>query len=183
MPIATHTVRIATESIIKLGLLYSSLEKMRAHVQRQLATLRPLTREVRPPAARRSVSSTCCSKPAATASSRAHAVTGQTTGSIASPRSIQSAAASQQAVPASTTANTSNNGSSASSSAGPAAPEVSLLHSADGLDGRSDRLAIRWSSGIESKFHHVWLRDHCRCPECYHPKTKQRLLDTFSVRL
>lgn len=30
--------------------------------------------------------------------------------------------------------------------------------------------------------HHVWLRDHCRCPECFHPITKQRLLNTFDVR-
>lgn len=29
--------------------------------------------------------------------------------------------------------------------------------------------------------HHIWLRDHCRCAECYHPKTKQRLVNTFSV--
>ena len=29
--------------------------------------------------------------------------------------------------------------------------------------------------------HHIWLRDHCRCSECFHARTKQRLLDTFSV--
>lgn len=29
--------------------------------------------------------------------------------------------------------------------------------------------------------HNIWLRDHCRCPHCYHPKTKQRLLNTFQV--
>lgn len=29
--------------------------------------------------------------------------------------------------------------------------------------------------------HNIWLRDHCRCPECFHPVTKQRLLDTFGV--
>lgn len=28
----------------------------------------------------------------------------------------------------------------------------------------------------------IHLRDHCRCPECFHPVTHQRLLDTFSVR-
>ena len=65
----------------------------------------------------------------------------------------------------------------------PAAPHVSLLSSGALLSsgGTSDRVAIRWASGIESRFHHVWLRDHCRCPECYHPKTKQRLLNTFAV--
>lgn len=30
--------------------------------------------------------------------------------------------------------------------------------------------------------HHLWLRDHCRCPECFHPITKQRLVNTFEVR-
>jgi trimethyllysine dioxygenase len=28
-----------------------------------------------------------------------------------------------------------------------------------------------------------WLRDHCKCPECWHPSTKQRLFETFSVPL
>ncbi|CAD6936286.1 unnamed protein product [Tilletia controversa] len=43
------------------------------------------------------------------------------------------------------------------------------------------KVAVTWASGLESKYHHVWLRDHCRCPSCYHPVTKQRLLDTFSI--
>ncbi|EIN09855.1 Trimethyllysine dioxygenase [Punctularia strigosozonata HHB-11173 SS5] len=29
--------------------------------------------------------------------------------------------------------------------------------------------------------HHIWLRDHCRCPECFHPVTKQRLHSTFEI--
>ena len=29
--------------------------------------------------------------------------------------------------------------------------------------------------------HHIWLRDHCRCPECFHSVTKQRLINTFDV--
>ncbi|KAL9937329.1 hypothetical protein V8E36_003738 [Tilletia maclaganii] len=43
------------------------------------------------------------------------------------------------------------------------------------------KISITWSSGIQSKYHNVWLRDHCRCPSCYHPITKQRLLNTFSI--
>ena len=31
--------------------------------------------------------------------------------------------------------------------------------------------------------HHIWLRDHCRCPRCFHPVTKQRLVNTFEVRI
>ncbi|KIP10456.1 hypothetical protein PHLGIDRAFT_84951 [Phlebiopsis gigantea 11061_1 CR5-6] len=32
-----------------------------------------------------------------------------------------------------------------------------------------------------TRYHHVWLRDHCRCSECFHPVTKQRLLNTFDI--
>lgn len=27
----------------------------------------------------------------------------------------------------------------------------------------------------------IWLRDHCRCPECVHPETNQRLVDSFEI--
>jgi len=26
-----------------------------------------------------------------------------------------------------------------------------------------------------------WLRDHCKCPTCYHSVTKQRLVDTYAI--
>ncbi|KAI0297255.1 Trimethyllysine dioxygenase [Multifurca ochricompacta] len=42
---------------------------------------------------------------------------------------------------------------------------------------------IQWDGTIRSKFHHIWLRDHCRCPQCFHPVTKQRLINTFDVGL
>ncbi|OSX59107.1 hypothetical protein POSPLADRAFT_1151947 [Postia placenta MAD-698-R-SB12] len=29
--------------------------------------------------------------------------------------------------------------------------------------------------------HHIWLRDHCRCPQCFHSATKQRLVNTFEI--
>jgi hypothetical protein len=38
--------------------------------------------------------------------------------------------------------------------------------------------------GLELTFsvsHHLWLRDHCRCPDCFHSITKQRLINTFDV--
>ncbi|CAO3593881.1 unnamed protein product [Absidia cylindrospora] len=28
---------------------------------------------------------------------------------------------------------------------------------------------------------YFWLRDHCRCPRCYHPVTRQRLVNTFGL--
>lgn len=51
------------------------------------------------------------------------------------------------------------------------------------IDGREGKVGVTWSSGIESKYHNVWLRDHCRCADCYHPQTKQRQLATFSIPL
>ncbi|KAJ3925836.1 MAG: hypothetical protein NXY57DRAFT_928306, partial [Lentinula lateritia] len=43
------------------------------------------------------------------------------------------------------------------------------------------RVAIGWDTRTWSRFHHIWLRDHCRCPTCLHPKTMQRLLNTFQI--
>ncbi|CAO1633555.1 unnamed protein product [Parajaminaea phylloscopi] len=69
-------------------------------------------------------------------------------------------------------------------------PPPPLQHRTANQDGAAalptvaleDRVVrVTWFSGIESRFHHIWLRDHCRCPTCYHPKTKQRLLDTFAI--
>jgi gamma-butyrobetaine dioxygenase len=46
----------------------------------------------------------------------------------------------------------------------------------------SDRsLAIAWADGHRSLFHAVWLRDHCPCPDCRHPTTGQRLLETAGI--
>lgn len=43
------------------------------------------------------------------------------------------------------------------------------------------QVTINWNTNIQSKFHNIWLRDHCRCPECFHPITKQRLMNTFDI--
>lgn len=61
------------------------------------------------------------------------------------------------------------------------APSVSHSSDEPSVALTRDAVCITWSSGVTSRFHHVWLRDHCRCPACYHQKTKQRLLNTFEV--
>ncbi|KII89632.1 hypothetical protein PLICRDRAFT_558618 [Plicaturopsis crispa FD-325 SS-3] len=43
------------------------------------------------------------------------------------------------------------------------------------------RVAIGWDTRTWSRFNFVWLRDHCRCPSCFHSVTKQRLVDTFAI--
>ncbi|GJE96209.1 trimethyllysine dioxygenase [Phanerochaete sordida] len=43
------------------------------------------------------------------------------------------------------------------------------------------KVVVGFETGEWAKYHHMWLRDHCRCPECFHPVTKQRLLNTFDI--
>ncbi|KAF5370429.1 hypothetical protein D9615_009728 [Tricholomella constricta] len=44
-----------------------------------------------------------------------------------------------------------------------------------------NKVAIGWDTRTWSRFHNIWLRDHCRCPKCFHAITKQRLVDTFEI--
>jgi len=43
------------------------------------------------------------------------------------------------------------------------------------------KIRVDWNSSTSSKFHNFWLRDHCRCPQCFHGVTKQRLVNTFEI--
>ncbi|KAK4943919.1 hypothetical protein LTR10_016635 [Elasticomyces elasticus] len=36
-------------------------------------------------------------------------------------------------------------------------------------------------NGTAFRYPSFWLRDHCPCPECQHPSTHQRQLDTFTI--
>ncbi|KAI8973794.1 Trimethyllysine dioxygenase [Mycotypha africana] len=40
---------------------------------------------------------------------------------------------------------------------------------------------VDWNSRKTSVYHHFWLRDHCHCEQCYHPVTRQRLVNTFAI--
>ncbi|KAH9461915.1 hypothetical protein Pst134EA_004753 [Puccinia striiformis f. sp. tritici] len=44
-------------------------------------------------------------------------------------------------------------------------------------------LLIEFGKGRSTKFDHIWLRDNCRCEKCFHPHTKQRLVETFEIPL
>lgn len=46
-----------------------------------------------------------------------------------------------------------------------------------------NQIKINWSPYSSSKFHHVWLRDTCRCPECFHPSSKQKLISSADIPL
>lgn len=45
-----------------------------------------------------------------------------------------------------------------------------------------NEVTIEFQKDQVSKFHNIWLRDSCQCEEDFHPQTKQRLLDTFTIR-
>lgn len=40
-----------------------------------------------------------------------------------------------------------------------------------------------WADGRTARFHHVWLRDNCPCPDCRHPSIAERTLDTITIDL
>ena len=42
-------------------------------------------------------------------------------------------------------------------------------------------LRVIFEDNSISDFHPLWLRDNCHCPECVHPDTKQKLLDTAGL--
>ncbi|KND01405.1 trimethyllysine dioxygenase [Spizellomyces punctatus DAOM BR117] len=46
-----------------------------------------------------------------------------------------------------------------------------------------NRVTIRFGDYATTSFNGIWLRDHCRCPSCFHAITKQRLIDTASIPL
>ncbi|MBF7055061.1 TauD/TfdA family dioxygenase [Halomonas sp. KAO] len=42
--------------------------------------------------------------------------------------------------------------------------------------GADDRfLLLSWEGDEQASFPLIWLRDHCACPECRHPQTRERL--------
>lgn len=48
----------------------------------------------------------------------------------------------------------------------------------------TNSVVINWKhQRAWSRFHYVWLRDCCLCPQCLHPNTQQRLLDTLKIPL
>lgn len=49
------------------------------------------------------------------------------------------------------------------------------------LSIQSKCIKLQFENGQESWFHKVWLRDHCRCSDCYHTVTRQRLLPTRNI--
>ncbi|KAH8927411.1 Trimethyllysine dioxygenase [Atractiella rhizophila] len=49
------------------------------------------------------------------------------------------------------------------------------------VHSRGQDVEIKWGDSKAVPFYNLWLRDNCRCSHCYHPVTKQRLVDTFKL--
>lgn len=47
----------------------------------------------------------------------------------------------------------------------------------------NDAVSISWADGSSTKFHNIWLRDHCKCKQCYNPATYQKELNILDVPL
>ncbi|KAI5119456.1 hypothetical protein M0805_008392 [Coniferiporia weirii] len=65
----------------------------------------------------------------------------------------------------------------------PPTPPTSSEREADVPLARADekRVHIGWDPLVWSRYHNFWLRDHCRCEQCFHHITKQRLVNTFDI--
>lgn len=48
-------------------------------------------------------------------------------------------------------------------------------------DPAAAELSITFPDGRRQRLPFLWLRDHCACPDCLHPDTAQRLVDTFAL--
>jgi len=60
---------------------------------------------------------------------------------------------------------------------------ASLLNRIATTTIQNDRLQINWQNGEKSEFHNVWLRDHCKCEECFNYSTNQREYDIINLSL
>ena len=51
----------------------------------------------------------------------------------------------------------------------------------DGVELAPRWVEVGWTDGSSGRFHHVWLRDNCPCPECVHQITKEQIFELVWV--
>eukprot|EP01117_Protostelium_nocturnum_P008694 TRINITY_DN3116_c0_g2_i2.p1 TRINITY_DN3116_c0_g2~~TRINITY_DN3116_c0_g2_i2.p1 ORF type:complete len:478 (+),score=85.18 TRINITY_DN3116_c0_g2_i2:373-1806(+) len=49
------------------------------------------------------------------------------------------------------------------------------------LERKGKMLNIVWGDKITSKYHYIWLRDHCRCNDCVHPNSGQKQFNSADL--
>ena len=64
-------------------------------------------------------------------------------------------------------------------------PLTSGIKDGTSCSQKDDSIVINWKTpqNAWSKFHYIWLRDNCLCPQCFHEITNQRLIDTLQIPL
>ena len=46
-------------------------------------------------------------------------------------------------------------------------------------DKNTRLLKVQWENGKDNLYPHLFLRDHCQCPECFHPDSKSRKVTLY----
>ena len=60
---------------------------------------------------------------------------------------------------------------------------VSPGHRISAITTNNDSVSVSWTDGSTADFHHIWLRDHCRCSQCYNSTTHQKELNIVDIPL
>ena len=56
-----------------------------------------------------------------------------------------------------------------------------ILHHVQNAEADHEAVAVTWSDGHLSRYHHLWLRDNCPCGECINPATREQIFEIVSV--
>ncbi|XP_072030883.1 2-(trimethylamino)ethylphosphonate dioxygenase-like isoform X2 [Amphiura filiformis] len=49
------------------------------------------------------------------------------------------------------------------------------------MDSQSNSLQISWSDGFRSRYHSIWLRNHCQCASCKQLHSGQKLIEQHDI--
>ena len=52
-----------------------------------------------------------------------------------------------------------------------------------GVSTNEEAVCVQWADGSSSRYHHIWLRDHCGCEKCYNYLTNQKEFNIMDVPL
>ena len=55
---------------------------------------------------------------------------------------------------------------------------TSIQPVAQSISQNDQSLTVQWNDGNVDEFPHFYLRDNCRCPQCFQPSTHSRILFT-----
>ena len=56
-----------------------------------------------------------------------------------------------------------------------------VLHQIDNAQVDTGHIRLHWDNGQDSRFHAMWLRDQCACPDCTHPVTREQRISLLAI--